>query len=260
MEFHDFTLKRNGMRQPIYVEQQCSDTEKYTPRIRQIKASFAGCSLSDRALFPQSSCILPISIMGHKEHECPRFQATIRRVNASFKSCALLIGDTLQRHNLKIEYPNHNNEKLYDLAEQLGTRWLERNQTAYKTLSIPYQIIRWSKYLQHSGFQEKLNLIECLYDTDVTYRAALDETAEQYLSRYLKLHNTRMVCVEHVLFAALDYLKEECAAMCLWSEGEYNFELYPTGRCVAMAVTYERLIQPLTPSLLRPVSLRFKKG
>jgi hypothetical protein len=47
--------------------------------------------------------------------------------------------------------------------------------------------------------------------------------------------------------------------MTLWVNNEYHFELYSSGRNTAMEATYDYLIKPKFPHLLRPLSLRFKK-
>jgi hypothetical protein len=47
--------------------------------------------------------------------------------------------------------------------------------------------------------------------------------------------------------------------MCLWREENCNFEVYPNGRQASMSITYEQLIKPFYPNLLRSVALRFKK-
>ncbi len=225
--------------------------------IKKTKASFAGCPVSDRKLFKKSNCIIPISIMGSKEHEGNRFLATMQLVNASFKSCTLLIGDGLHRHTLKIEHPEEDEGSLHKMALILGDQWFLRNRNAYENLRIPYKIVRWSNYLEHPDFNRCLQVVSSLYKVDETYKNAIEDNGKQYLSRYAN----KGICFNAVeaLSFCVAYLKEECATMCLWAEEGYLFELYPTGRCLAMDVTYQRLIQPLYRDRLKPVSLRFKK-
>lgn len=222
-----------------------------------VKASFAGCPISDRKLFSQSKCILPISIMGRKEHEGNRFQATMKLINNSFESCALIIVDSLYRHTLKIDHPNESTTVLYNKAKEAGTSWLERNINAYSQLSIPYKIIRWNEYLNNPKFSQQYTIVSDLYNKDMQYKQSIDDSVKEYLKRQLNNKNIVNFNYEEASECCINYLIEECAAMCLY--GEYEFEVYPTGRTTALAVTYERFIQPFYPNLLRPVAIRFKK-
>ena len=227
---------------------------------QEVKASFAGCSIDDRKLFSDSRCILPISIMGRKEHEGKRFYATLKLVNRTFKSCTLMVVDSLYRHTLKINHPEFEEAVLWEEAEEAGRSWLTRNQEACRLLTIPHQIIHWQECLSHADFSRQYKIVLDLYETDILFREAINRSVEQYLDRYLNRKEKGVDFNYSQAFGyCLDYLKEECAGMCLWVDGQYDFEVYPTGRSPALAMSYERLIQPSYPTLLKPVSLRFKK-
>ena len=47
--------------------------------------------------------------------------------------------------------------------------------------------------------------------------------------------------------------------MCLWAEEKYDFEVYPSGRSIAMQATHELAIRPRYGNILNSVALRFKK-
>lgn len=219
-----------------------------------IKASYKNCPISDRQLFKQSSCLLPISV-GQLVHEGEKLQATLSLINRTFQSCTLLVDDTIQRHTMKITNDNMTDAELYIKSYEAGTAWLDRNKNIYTQLEIPYQILRWDYWYNHPRFKQQLELVNNLYNTNVEYKNNIHDTIEEYLTR--NNHNSN----KHELpFAiCLDYLKEECAIMTLWIEGQYQFEVYPTGRNKAMMATYKHLIAPLHHNLLKSVSLRFKK-
>jgi hypothetical protein len=232
-------------------------TAQISPKVR---ASFSGCALSDRKLFPNSSCILPISIMGRKEHEGKRFESTMTLINKSFQNCTLLIVDSLYRHTLKIDFPNNTAENLLEQAKDAGQAWLNRNSNALKILTIPHQILYWNHFLNNVEFSKHYITVSDLYEKDDDFRSSIRLSIEQYLSRYLKRTGViNSFDKEQGLSSCVDYLKEECAGMCLWVDGQYDFEVYPTGRSPALAMAYKMLIQPSYPNLLKPVSLRFKK-
>lgn len=220
------------------------------------KASFRDCPISDRKTFHNSKCLMPISI-GQKVHEGDKFLSTIKLINASFKSCVILIDDSVQRHTIKITDCS-DEDTLYNKAIYEGNLWLERNQKIYTQLTIPYYIIRWDKFLRHPEFRNKYAIIDNLYNYNENYKKAIDNNIEIFLSRYLKrLEND--IDYQYAFSCCLDYLKEECTGLCLWIEEECEFEVYPSGRNESMFATYELLIKPSHPNLLKSVALRFKK-
>ncbi len=222
---------------------------------RIVKASFRECPLKDRKEFKHSHCLLPISI-GQSVHEGKKFLATLKLINASFQRCTILVDDTIQWHTLKIDYPDNSKEVLYRLALLKGGFWLKQYEYAIKALEIPHNILRWNHWRTHPNFGKKFSMIEDLYGTNSRYREAINLNIADYLARHILKENFNY---EQAFACCLDYLKEECAVMLLWTEGLYDFEVYPSGRNRAMAATYEYLIKPEHPQLLRPVALRFKK-
>ncbi len=220
---------------------------------RITKAFFRDCPISDRQQFKYSHSLLPISI-GQPAHEGKKLESTLKLVNNSFNQCTILLGDTLQRHNLKLTL-NLPECETREKANTLGEEWLERNHNIIKnTLKIRHNLLRWDTWLNHYDFKNQLAKIEDLYSNNTKFKHAFDTTIDEYLERNPTEHNTT-----HFKKASLDYLKEECAVMILWASEHYDFEIYPNGRNTAMAITYEHLIRPYNSSLLRPVALRFKK-
>lgn len=223
-----------------------------------LKASFKDCLINDRKKFFQSKCIIPISV-GQPIHEGKKFLAAMKLINASFKSFTLLIDDSVQRHTMGIE-SNYPDDYLYKLALQEGDEWLKRNQFVLNQLTIPYNIMRWDDWLISDKYQESYLKVKKIYLENEIYRNAIHANIDSFLTRYLaRISVTSKVDQKRAFGLCLDYLLEECAVMCLWVNSKYEFEIYPSGRNEAMTATYEYLIKPYFPNLLKPVALRFKK-
>jgi len=223
-----------------------------------IKASYKDCSLSDRALFKRSKCIVPISV-GQSIHEGEKFKATIELINRTFQECTILIDDVVQRHTLKIANMEKSAEELYQKAIDEGKQWFARNRCAYNALTIPFKTITWEKWLNHVNFPKVHKEVNNQYNSNTKFKQAFHDNITEFLTRYKK-HNEHLQFDYDTGYAlCLDYLKEECACMCLFVEEKCEFEVYPSGRNKAMAVTYEFLIKPKYPNLLKSVALRFKK-
>lgn len=224
---------------------------------RIIKASFRENPPEERKLFPQSTCLMPISV-GQAIHEGAKFAAVIKLINASFKQCTILVDDSVQRHTIGIM--NHASpEELYQLAVTEGDLWLKRNQMAYEELTIPYDIMRWDDWYNSPNYINSHLRVKNEYDTNESFRQAIHANIDDFLTRYLSRFNPEEIDNERAFRLCLDYLIEECAVMCLWTEKAYDFEVYPSGRNKAMAATYHYLIKPFYPEYIRPVALRFKK-
>ncbi|WP_019217707.1 hypothetical protein [Legionella tunisiensis] len=224
---------------------------------RIIKASFRENPPEERKLFPQSTCLMPISV-GQAIHEGAKFEAVIKLINASFKQCTILVDDSVQRHTIGIM--NHvSPDELYQLAVAEGDAWLMRNEVAYSQLTIPYDIMRWDDWYNSSHYIDSHLRVQNEYDLNELYQKAIDANIDDFLTRYLSRFNPEDIDHERAFKLCLDYLIEECAVMCLWTEKAYDFEVYPSGRNKAMAATYDYLIKPYYPNRLRPVALRFKK-
>ena len=224
---------------------------------RVVKASFRDNPPEERKLFSQSTCLMPISV-GQTIHEGEKFEAVIKLINNSFKQCTILVDDSVQRHTMGII--NHATpDELYQLAVSAGDSWLKRNEMAYSQLTIPFEIMRWDEWYNSPNYIKSHLRLKKEYDSNKLFQQAIHANINDFLRRYLNRLNQEDIDYQRGFRLCLDYLIEECAVMCLWTEKAYNFEVYPSGRNNAMAATWHYLIKPHYPHYLRPVALRFKK-
>lgn len=138
---------------------------------RIVKASFRENSPEERRLFPQSTCLMPISV-GQAIYEGEKFSAVIKLVNASFKQCTILVDDSVQRHTIGIM--NHATpDELYQLAVAEGDAWLKRNEMAYSQLTIPFNIMRWDDWYNSPNYISSHLLVQNEYDSNDSFREAI---------------------------------------------------------------------------------------
>jgi hypothetical protein len=207
----------------------------------------------DKAIFGKSRCLLTISV-GQEAHEGDKFGATIDLVNTAFESCILLIDDSLQRHSMALNKAE-DADFFYQASIAAGDAWLTRNKPYYQKLDNLEQIIRWDKWLKHPNYPKKFTQIKALLAKDKDYQHNFDETITAFLKR-----NPQNRCIddENARRLCLDYLIEECTALCLWPEINAHFEVYPSKRNLAMTQTHQRFVLAQYPQLLHPVALKFK--
>ena len=90
------------------------------------------------------------------------------------------------------------------------------------------------------------------------YQASFNNTIDEFLKRYYpRLLEKRNFNMQRAKTLCLDYLIEECTALCLWPELNCHFEVYPAKRNLAMDETHKRLVLPFY-DLLHPISIKFK--
>lgn len=226
------------------------------PKNGIVKASFSFCPTNDRKKFPQSHAMLLVSV-GQPYHENEKLLATIKLVNRSFSKCTVVVADTLQRYNLLPEVTSA--EEAYKLSKNHGDAWLKRNQFSLSQLTIPHNFIRWDEWLAHPDYKTQSNCIDKLLESNPLFKEAIIDSIGEYLERIQKRDKGQIIDCTAIYTNCLEYLKEECAVMCLWPEAGYHFEVYPRKRNAAMATIYDLLIKPLHPNLLISVNLRFKR-
>lgn len=225
-------------------------------KVSKIKPVFK-CPSEFKARFSESTCLLTISV-GQEVHEDEKFQVTIDLINNTFNKIVILVDDSLQRHSMSLLTPQ-TGEELYELSVLEGDRWLERNLETYSKLNTPYEIIRWDKWLKHAEYESIHDRINWHYNNKPDIKEKFDSTVIEFLDRFVRrtpLDPTKSY--EQAFEICLTYLKEECTALCLWVEGQYHFEVYPSKRNLAMQTTHEMFVIPNHPDLLHPVAIKFK--
>lgn len=214
------------------------------------------CDEAFKKKFATSHCLLTISV-GQEVHEGEKFYTTIGLVSSAFSQCTILVDDSLQRHSMMLSDFSHPEDVLQQSIIE-GDRWLERNRELYETLQIPYEIIRWDKWLYHENYSYYHDLILKRYNTDQDYKRAIDSSAQDFISRYMRRLDNNDFDYDRGLGLCFDYLLEECVAMCLWVEGAYDFEVYPNKRNAAMTATHNIFVKENNPDLLNAVAIKFK--
>lgn len=221
----------------------------------RIKAVFKAAA-EDKARFRESSCLLTISV-GQEAHEGEKFLATIEMANASFKSCFIFVDDTLQRYTLALEH-TQDPAFFYNRALLEGEQWLERNRKSIEKLENLGGVVHWDTWLIHPQYSaQKEKVLEKMAE-DAIYRDAFEFTAQQFLNRFEKRNLPFYYDRARAKRLCIDYLVEECAAMCLWPELGCHFEVYPSERNMAMALTYQYFLAGHGLDLLHPVTIKFK--
>ncbi len=223
--------------------------------VARVKPVFK-CPDEFKSKFNSARGLLTISV-GQEVHEGDKLAATIDLVNNAFKEIIILVDDTVQRHTMKL-YSNLYIEHLYLLALKAGDEWLKRNANIYEKMTIPFKIMRWDHWLNHANYHDQHRTLYNRYLSDPFYQKQFDITIREFLARHDANRKVANLTSEDCYTLCLNYLLEECTALCLWVDEKINFEIYPSKRNAAMVATHELYIKPQYPHLLLPVAIKFK--
>jgi len=230
------------------------DAQAIKHRQKTYVASLTGLSRQDKDFLKSKSCIVSISV-GGAAHEGEQFKATLNMVNARFKKCLIIMGDTLQRHNIAMTNSELDATEACNLAKLRGDEWLQRNEpTILNELHIPYKIIRWNHCVDSDAFHGNLEKTKKLYDNNMLFKAAVHEVIEEFISRYTKRIPT--LNKQSIIAHSLDYFLEECACMLQWFEEGYEYEIYPSKRARALSYFFEIMEPERSLRLLRAARVR----
>lgn len=215
------------------------------------------CAEALKNQFSKSKCLIPISV-GQKYHEGDEFSATIELVNRTFQSCTIMVCDSLQRHTLSIQ-TNLRQDVIHPEANQKGNEWLKRNENIYKHLTIPYNIIRWDRWLCHEGYEEQKRKTDLLYEISGLFQDTVHSTAKLFLKRLATRNLVNENNYKAAFKACVDYIKEECAVIPLWISEGFVFEIYPGERPEPVKVIFDHFIQPYHKNFQQWLRIKFKK-
>lgn len=213
---------------------------------------YHGASMQDLS---NSAVALMISV-GQHYHEGEKFEKTVLKLGQRCKNCVVMVNDTLQKYTLNIGN-NHRLDYFYQVALENGNLWIQRNLPALKKMNIPYQIIRWDDWTRDEDYPWAKNKIDDLYLSNDYFRMAVKQTAENFISRFSKIHPEKKIDLSRDFELCVNYILEDCAVILpLWAKKGYKYVLYPNQRTPAMQVAYDFLVPH---HLLHQITLKFKR-
>jgi hypothetical protein len=220
---------------------------------------FIKFSSNDQRKLKLSTCLFTISV-GQQTHEGEYFRSTVDLLSDSFQSCVMLVDDSLQRHTMAIgreEGPDF----FYDTAIEEGNLWLERNRMYYSRLKNLRKIVRWDAWLKHPKFNETKKAIKKLINEDSIYARAFSDSINEFVAkRQGRVESDAGFDINRAKKLSFDFILEECAALCLWTELGCDYEVYPNLHNAAINGTRERFVRPHYPQLLKAVTLGFRNA
>ncbi|MDP2362643.1 MAG: hypothetical protein Q8M94_02615 [Ignavibacteria bacterium] len=222
-------------------------SEALTFSSKSFRATFRNNIQNQLHVYRKSHAILVISPTQPYYKDQAKFSAIIELINASeFKTCQIVIGDTNYQHTLKIKYPN--SEEAYAVADKIGLDWINKNQSIYSKLNMPYDLTRWREWVLNDKYAYHRKKLDIAYDKDCALKDAFFASANDFVLRNAETLGINELNRLYAFENCLEYLKEECAIMMpLWAEMKIPFIIYPSKMLQAMEETYRKLVIPHYP-------------
>ncbi len=183
-------------------------------------------------------CLLVISL-GQDLQSGEKLKVTIEGINKQFSECTVVIADSLQKHNQRILGLDENAATEAALAS--GKKWLEENKITLDALQIPHAIHHWTEYTSSADFQNALRSVKDRYNTDVDYKADLDDAIASFYANFSSAHKDkkRLPRREAEEFIR-EYIEEEYAVMKVWEKTLGDVRLtYPISHSKIAALVYD---------------------
>jgi tRNA-dependent cyclodipeptide synthase len=218
------------------------------------------CPEIEKQKFADSHVVLLVSV-GKPYHEGEKLQAAINFVNNKFKTCTIMVCDSLQRHTLSLT-EQINIDKAYTLSLQTGERWIYESSKIYQALRIPYSLYRWDQWLKAQEYEAAKNTVDKLYTNDIQFKTAIDTSANKFISRYARRHpHPNQIDYHRAYAAGTEYLKEECCViMNIWRQYDYDFILYPGEMIDAVKMARHHFVLQRNSEKLKWLYIKFRRN
>lgn len=199
-----------------------------------------------------NSLIIGVSV-GSEHFEGVKFSSLVNAINLLAEKvthCTIAIGDTLQRHNYRLD-GKVSEKDAYAMSMKEGDNWIERNSSILKRLKIPYKTTRWGEWLDDPRYENASTEISTLFEKDSAFKFSVEDSIKAFSTRFRKRHEDLGFDPETIDQEILEqcccaYLLEECAIiMQLWPKNEdkhCEYLLYPGKMTKALAYAYDKMV------------------
>lgn len=162
---------------------------------------------------------LEISV-GAPYHEGTKVKAIIDWAHRNFSHTVIILGDTLQRHNLMVEYSLSESEAR-SICKRAGDNWIARHATYVQGCKL----IRWNAALQSDDFFSRRWQIGRFYRTNLEFQRMTDQAIREIAARRGYAGDVLDVFYR----SALNYLMEEAAGDSIIYDANHGVSAYPGG-------------------------------
>ncbi|MBP0029308.1 tRNA-dependent cyclodipeptide synthase [Roseofilum sp. Guam] len=214
------------------------------------------------SLADYQSCVFLISLGSKNFMDTRRLKATIEWISDNFRSCTVIIGDSLYRLTLEVRHQS-TAETALQAALQTGQEFIKQNQSYFYQYAqkCDFQFKRTSEIEKISQFLAYYQQVQELYQNEPSFQELVNRFAYAYLHRGKAIHidQEHQQKSQEIALVTTYFLEESAILACLVEAGDSVF-VYP-----GAIKTFEEISEGLHPEVPEPlqrmiwVSLRLKK-
>lgn len=202
------------------------------------------------SLSEYQSCIFIISLGSKNFCEPKRLKASIEWISKNFKSCIVLVGDSIYRLTLEVK-GDSNNEEYRSKALYLGQQFLDENAPLFQEYAENCNFVfkLTSEIEKEPNFEVYNHELQNLYQSSDSFAKLVNSFADNYLSRIEQVKPEVDLPSKRQNHLAINYLLEESALVTCLAEQGWSIFVYP-----GSIKTFEEIAEGLHPEI--PFSLK----
>ena len=180
------------------------------------------------SLSKHQKCVIGISLSGNKNFTDARLEACVRWISKNFKSCLVLVGDSLHRHTIEITSGIGGDSARLE-ALRIGREFIDQHRTLfeYYSRSCAFEFIKASQVEMHPNFEAYHEEIQHLYRENKPFEATVRSFVQAYLSRGDKVEEDRTDELFRLEHLSASYLLEESAIFACLAKDGWSVIVYP---------------------------------
>ena len=216
--------KKSDSRSPQVQEiVQRLHEQKYKVHVLSVCPQHVRISLSE-----YQKCVFGISLSGNKNFADARLEACVRWISKNFKSCLVLVGDSLHRHTIEITSGIGDDSARFE-ALRIGREFVNQHRTLFEYYSgnCAFEFIMASKVETQPDFEPYLKELLRLYREDKRFETTVRSFAQAYLSRGDKVEEDRTDELSRMEHLSASYLLEESAIFACLAKKGWSVMVYP---------------------------------
>ncbi|MBN1457016.1 MAG: tRNA-dependent cyclodipeptide synthase [Sedimentisphaerales bacterium] len=182
--------------------------------------------ISNEKLFSYKKCYIGISL------DNPGFygkslQALLLWGLGNFERVLVVAGDYLRRYNEQI-FSGLSPDEAGKASHEFGDLFFEKTDKFFSQIpSERLGLTRWQPCLNSNEYKGAKEILDGLFDSDESFRAAVLKDAVSFIERQKKRNLKLAVSQEEAVELSRRYLLEEIAVFSALSEQGWKVELYP---------------------------------
>ena len=193
------------------------------PQIRIVKTT---PKATREQLFSYKRCYMGISL-DNRDFYGRSLEALLFWTAKNYEQCLIIVGDYLRRFNEQI-FSGKTGESAEKVCLGAGDTYLARTAEIFSRIAEPkIKLIRWKDCIEKERYKKARNILDNLYKTDESFRAAVQKDAFSFIKRQNLKKQNLAVPLEEAIDISSQYLLEEVAVFSALSEEGWNIEVYP---------------------------------